>query len=512
VSGYLSWNFHPAKPLLGVVWNKPPLNAPPSRGPITPELVRELTNVVQRTHPPKIDPDGLRGEEDRGPQYFQVDTIWGTSYESESLKKAGLRLPLDPAGFAPDEALHVEFEDTRLASGRPVRRVILKTQPVRYIPFWWPRPPRHGRRGPDGPGGRDPRLAGSTDPRSDRPPIFIQCASDTTERDANLQAIAERRDQDLADLETETADSLRALRNRLLIMSLVTFAATVLGCFWLVRLGLTPLARLSDAVSKVSEKDFHLPVDGRKLPRELHPIVERLKATLDLLQRAFAREKQATADISHDLRTPLAVLLTSTEVALRKPRTAEEYRETIEDCRLSAKQMNQAVERLLTLARLDAGVDVVRPQTVDVAELAGQCVAVVRPLAEARGLTLTVQSEEGLAPVQIDPDKLREVLTNLLHNAIQYNRPEGAIEVAVARKNGHVEVAVRDTGIGMAPEALGHVFERFYRVDRSRGSDGLHTGLGLAIVKEYVDLMGGSITVESTEGQGSTFRALFPVR
>ncbi|HTU23742.1 MAG TPA: HAMP domain-containing sensor histidine kinase, partial [Gemmataceae bacterium] len=113
--------------------------------------------------------------------------------------------------------------------------------------------------------------------------------------------------------------------------------------------------------------------------------------------------------------------------------------------------------------------------------------------------------------IQADPDKLREIITNLLHNAIQYNRPGGSIDLRVVRENGTLDVAVQDTGIGIAPEARAMIFERFYRADPSRGGDDLHAGLGLAIVKEYIDLMGGSINVESTEGQGSTFRVLLPV-
>jgi heavy metal sensor kinase len=284
----------------------------------------------------------------------------------------------------------------------------------------------------------------------------------------------------------------------------------MLGSCWLVWRGLSPLRRLSDAVSRVSEKDFRLPFHEPRLPAELRPIVERLSQTLAMLKRAFAREKQAAADISHELRTPLAALLTTTEVALRKPRSPQEYRDVLEDCRASGQQMSRLVERLLTLARLDAGVDTMRPQPVDVAGLAEQCVALVRPLAEARGLSVCYQ---GTGPVQLsaDPDKLREVLTNLLHNAIQYNRPSGRVEVSVGRHNGTLDLEVRDTGVGIAPEARKHIFERFYRADSSRTGDGMNAGLGLAIVKGYVDLMGGKITVESTEGEGSSFRVQLPV-
>src|SRR5262249_17268282 len=147
-------------------------------------------------------------------------------------------------------------------------------------------------------------------------------------------------------LTDESAATLSTLRNWLLLIGLTTFAATVAGGVWLVRLGLSPLQRLSLALSRVSVKDFRLPFEEKRLPRELRPIGERLTQTLDLLKRTFAREKQAAADISHELRTPLAALLTTIEVALRKPRSTEEYRELLTDCHTTGLQMNQLIERL----------------------------------------------------------------------------------------------------------------------------------------------------------------------
>jgi heavy metal sensor kinase len=351
------------------------------------------------------------------------------------------------------------------------------------------------------------------------PTIYVHCAARTDKRDAALAQFRQERDEEIQNVKAQTNRSLHELRLWLLGISLTVFAATAAGTYGLVRLGLSPLRRLSYAVSQVSSKDFRLPLDDRPLPLELRPIVRRLATTLDQLKRAFAREKQAAADISHELRTPLAALLTTTELALRKPRSPEHYRELLGDVHASAQQMNQIVERLLTLARLDAGVDRLRIQSVDVAALAQQCADVVRPLAEARGLTLTVKNGsaavngaggDGAGLVHTDPDKLREIVSNLLHNAIQYNRPGGAIDLRVARRDGTLEVEVQDTGIGIAAEARERIFERFYRADPSRGGDDLHAGLGLAIVKEYIDLMDGSIAVESTEGQGSTFRVRLP--
>jgi len=165
---------------------------------------------------------------------------------------------------------------------------------------------------------------------------------------------------------------------------------------------------------------------------------------------------------------------------------------------------------LLALARLDAGVDTLRPQNLDASHLVEQCASLVRPLADARGLEIQVK-RNGSILCRTDPNKLREVVTNLLHNAIEYNRPQGRVEVSVKQENGELDLEVRDTGIGIAPGAFPHLFERFYRADPSRHADGLHAGLGLAIVKGYLDLMAGSITVESKEGEGTTFHVRLPV-
>jgi signal transduction histidine kinase len=171
--------------------------------------------------------------------------------------------------------------------------------------------------------------------------------------------------------------------------------------------------------------------------------------------------------------------------------------------------MRHLVERLLALARLDAGSDKLSPRPVNVGELVRECVALVKPLAGERGLEVRVDCPK---PVvwNTDPDKLREVLVNLLHNAVQYNRPDGSIDVSAQAGDGWLDVQVHDTGIGITKEAFDHIFERFYRADPSRHATELHAGLGLSIVKGYVGLLGGTITVESRPGQGSTFRVRLP--
>jgi signal transduction histidine kinase len=170
--------------------------------------------------------------------------------------------------------------------------------------------------------------------------------------------------------------------------------------------------------------------------------------------------------------------------------------------------MYQLVERLLTLARLDAGADAYHPAEADVTETALQCADLIRPLAKARGLALRLHLPDPIT-MESDPNKLREVLVNLLHNAVEYNQPNGAIDLAVERVNGHVRLEVRDTGIGIKPAEMERLFERFYRADPSRHADTPHAGLGLAIVKSYVDLMGGTIRVESSEA-GTAFIVELP--
>jgi heavy metal sensor kinase len=415
-------------------------------------------------------------------------------------------------GFGDDRAFYWEPDSLELWPGDEVRRVRVKTSSARRR---FVRPPRLGtsepRVGPPSPSTGRP----NSEPRQRDPlSLTLQVATRLTRLNERLLELAEERDAEFAAVREDTALALARLRLRLIAIAGATFLATLVGTFWLVWLGLLPLRRLSDAVSRVSTRDFRLPLDSNSLPTELNPIASKLAGTLAALKQAFTREKQAIGDISHELRTPLAAILMTTELALRKPRANEEYREMLGDCRASAQQMNQIIERMLTLARLDAGVAQLRPQPVNVAELAQRCTSVVRPLAEAAGLQLqcVTPADASYTEVATDPDKLREIINNLLHNAVQYNRPQGQIRVCVARDSDRVRIDVEDTGIGIDAELLDRIFERFYRADPSRHTDGLNAGLGLAIVREYLDLMSGTIEVNSKLGQGTCFRVELPIQ
>lgn len=451
-------------------------------------------------------------DESRTAQYYQINTMSGDEWRSPSLGKSSFFF--DPTALSSKQLVDWSFDSVELNSNVSVRRVRLKVSKFQtYFPTLpWPIP-----KGKKGQPPEPKKILESPGPNNASPQpwpvywtIYIQAAVDDTSLKKALAQFDEELQNDLQQVENSTEASLADLRNRLLLINGITLvAALLIGCL-LVHFGLSPLSRLSEAVSKVSEKDFRLQVNAEKLPTELRPINSRLTQTLNLLQRAFTREKQAAADISHELRTPLAAMMTTLEVALKKPRSAEEYQEILDECRTAGQQMTCLVERMLALARLDAGADHLRSREVDVSKLAAQCTSLVRPLAEARGLQLDY-AQNGPSCIKADPDKLREVLTNLLHNAIEYNKPQGKIEVEIQRINGHLEMKVSDTGIGISPEAQEHIFERFFRADSSRTGDTLHAGIGLALVKGYVDLMGGRISVWSEVGVGTTFQINLPV-
>jgi heavy metal sensor kinase len=451
-------------------------------------------------------PDSKRSENSR--EFFQIYAADGKLLKrSQSLGTHVMKLPPMHDADQPFDFVTLEPD------GPKVRRVTLKASITKYRLGGFP--PWIWRRGPPKMGPPPSKGGSASQPRpfiveGDAPTIFVQYAIDLGSTEQRVAQYGQDRDRQLAQLEDDTATQLQALQKRLLWIALATFAATLAGGYVLLRLGLAPIGRLSEAVSEVSERDFRLNLDPDRLPAELQPIADRLSQTLAQLGRAFEREKQAAADISHELRTPLAALLTTIEVALRKSRTAQEYREILDECHSSGQQMSHMVERLLALARLDAGAERARPRSIDAAVLALSCADLVRPLARAAGLTLTTHIEPPLS-VEVDPDKLREVVTNLLHNAVEYNRPGGAIELIVERSGGDLFIEVRDTGIGIPNEARAHIFERFYRADPSRHADSPHAGLGLAIVKSYVDLLGGAITVDSVPEVGTSFRVRLPV-
>jgi heavy metal sensor kinase len=289
---------------------------------------------------------------------------------------------------------------------------------------------------------------------------------------------------------------------------LAVVALGLAGGAWLARRSLVPVGSMAATAASIDERDLSKRLDEGACPRELRGLARAFNRALDRLEAAFLRQAQFTADASHELRTPVAVLRTQAEQALRGERTAKEYRATLEACVRAAERMTGLVESLLSLARADEAGSRSSSGAFALDGLVRETAEQLRPLAEAEGVEICCAGE----PVEVRGDArlLGEALSNLVGNGVRYNRRGGAVEVSVSRENGEAVIRVRDTGVGIPAGALPHIFERFYRVDpaRSRGRGG--SGLGLAIARRIVEAHEGSIEVESRPGEGSTFTVRLP--
>jgi heavy metal sensor kinase len=315
---------------------------------------------------------------------------------------------------------------------------------------------------------------------------------------------------------TELGDCVLAGRNitsdlnamRRFAFGLLAAGGTVLalgmgGGWRLATNAIRPVEEMSAAASRISAGNLSERIIGTNADNELGRLAGVLNSTFARLEAAFAQQRQFTADASHELRTPLAVIISEAQTTLARQRSSGEYRETVETCLDAAQQMRRLTESLLELARFDASQEPIHREHFDLSEKTRVCVERIRPLAQER--CLKIHCDQAPAPAYGDADRLGQVITNLLTNAIYYNKPSGEIRVSTRAENGAAIVTVADTGQGIAPEDLPHIFERFYRADKSRSRAAGRSGLGLAISKAIVDAHGGTIEVTSQAGTGTTF-------
>jgi len=305
----------------------------------------------------------------------------------------------------------------------------------------------------------------------------------------------------------------RAALRRLLATVVGAGLAVLLFALWigrsLTKRTLAPVAAMTRTAASIDVRDLSARLDEESCPLELRGLARSFNEALARLEGAFERQSRFTADASHELRTPVAVIRAQVELALQRDRTLDQYRATLQACLRAAERMTGVVESLLVLARSDAGQGHAG-ETVALDEIVREVVALHRPAAEAEGVTL----ESGAEPVTVSGDArlLVDLLSNLVSNGVRYNRPGGSVKVALGREDGLAVVRVRDTGIGIPEEALPHVFERFFRVDRARSRERGGTGLGLSIASWIAELHGGSIEVESRPDAGSTFTVRLPAK
>ncbi len=310
-----------------------------------------------------------------------------------------------------------------------------------------------------------------------------------------------------------TAGDVAALRT--LALALFGIGAGVLTValgvgWWLIGRAILPIEQIGAAASRISQGNLSERIPVPDNGTELGRLAAVLNSTFARLEAAFERQRQFTADAAHELRTPLAIMISETQTALARPRCADEYRETVEGCLDTSQQMRRLTESLLTLSRFDGG-NVPAPRTqVDLRQAAREVIERVSPLARAKGIR--IRADLSAASVLSSPDRMSQVITNLLTNAIEYNRAEGEVVVSTVTDSGSALLMVADTGVGIAEADLPFVFDRFFRVDRSRSRAEGHTGLGLSICKAIVEAEGGAIEAESKLNVGTTFTIRFPLK
>jgi two-component system heavy metal sensor histidine kinase CusS len=279
--------------------------------------------------------------------------------------------------------------------------------------------------------------------------------------------------------------------------------------YWLARKALAPidgLRRATDAIS-ADRLDQRLPVPNPG--DELGLLARTINAMIARLERSFAEIRRFTADASHELRTPLTALRTEVEVALGKPLTLAEALQVLGNVLEELVRLSRLTDQLLTLSRRDAGVEELAPSRLDLLRLVAGVVDALQPLAEAKGVRLRLDGE-GPVVIAGDEGRLRQVFINVLDNALKYTPEGGSVTVRIGRRGPGALVAVEDTGIGIPPEHVPKVFDRFYRVDKARSREEGGTGLGLSIAHSIVAAHGGRIDLTSIPGQGTTCTVTFP--
>ena len=300
---------------------------------------------------------------------------------------------------------------------------------------------------------------------------------------------------------------LEAVRFYLLAIVFAT-AGTVFLMSVLLRKALAPLSELALATAGLAppELAFTAPASVVQV-RELLPLAKVLTDTVGRLREAFAKEQRFVGDATHELKTAIAVVRSSLQLLMLKRRTVDEYAAGLERVLEDNGRVEALVAQMLQLASTE-DTSAESASALDLSELTASALERLRPLAETRGVLLDFVRPAAI-PVRILPERGFALVSNLVLNAVQHSSPGQTVVVSLTARQKSVMLQVIDTGSGISPEALPHLFERFYREDRSRSRDTGGTGLGLSICKSIVEAAGGSISLESAPGRGTRVSVAF---
>lgn len=306
-------------------------------------------------------------------------------------------------------------------------------------------------------------------------------------------------------------DSVQEIGLVFLGLSPILLILIGLSGYWVSSRSLRPVDEMTRAARSIGANNLsdRLPVPQTR--DEIRRLAEAWNEMLGRLEESFDRIQQFTADAAHELRTPLAALRTTVDLALKQHRNPQEYKDALSQVRVISDRMKQLTEGLLSVARGDASPVRQSPERFDFPSVVRQIAAEMQPLFEDKDLRLTVDVPPARIAIHGDPDGIRRIMAILMDNALKYTSPGGTVNVAVRLRSEDVSVEVSDTGCGISAESLVRVFDRFYRVDSSRDRQNGGYGLGLAIAHQIAQAHRGRIIASSVVGQGSTFCLTLPL-
>jgi heavy metal sensor kinase len=287
-------------------------------------------------------------------------------------------------------------------------------------------------------------------------------------------------------------------------------AVAIAGGYVLMRRALAPVGEITRTAEQITSRNLSERLPEAKTGDELEALSIALNRMIARIEHSFRHVNRFSADASHELRTPLTVLRGELEAIAQRPDLPLDVRETIGSTLEETERLSKIVESLLAIARLDAGEALMTRERFDLSELVTDTADQMRLLAEDKQIVLKCTAS-GSVEVEGDQGRVKQVVVNLVDNAIKYTPEGGTVKIGVGVVSGIAVLEVADSGVGIPSEATGHVFERFYRVDKARSRQMGGAGLGLSIVKSICSAHEGRVSVESTEGKGSRFTVELPL-
>jgi two-component system heavy metal sensor histidine kinase CusS len=328
-------------------------------------------------------------------------------------------------------------------------------------------------------------------------------------RDAASTARAEPRILHLGLDRSDDFELLAKFRRSLLIVLALAPAACALLGYRVARRGLRPLTDVSSTATRISAANLSERLASAQMPAELAELARTFNAMLDRLEESFERITRFSADIAHELRTPLQVLRGEAEIALRRARSLDEYRQVLGSGLEEYGRLAKLIDSLLFLARADNPEMSIARERLDLRHELSAAVSFYEPLAAEKGVSLSSEVAEGTF-AKLDRTLLQRALGNLVANAIAHTPSGGTVVARAHRFDSRIVMEVQDTGAGIAAEHLPHVFDRFYRADAARTTSAGRTGLGLALVKSIAELHNGTVEIESQIDAGTKIRLVIP--